>query len=200
MAISAFCYRHPAQTARRNCFQCRHSICENCLIKLDHHLFCGTRCHEIYLQEIARETKRSIARYTGYATVILLFGGLIYFGLLADTFYNGSNHQSTSNLKSLALSLPVNVEENTVPQITISKPLNGETSSERSIQVEGVAPENSDVFLYLNGTLLEKTNAHANRYRFSHISLTKGANVIQTRYFISGSSEASTAIMIFYKD
>jgi hypothetical protein len=200
MAAAAFCYRHPAQIARRYCYQCERSICRDCQVKLDHHLFCGERCHQEYLDEASLGTKNSVVKYAMYAALVFVLGLLVYFGLLADAFYSGSNHQSAPSLKSIALSLPINVEEKVVSPITISHPRNGEQIPLKQIYIDGIAPENSEVSLYLNGILLEKTTAHAAQYRFADVQLTKRANVIQTRYYVDGSSEASTPIMIFSKD
>jgi hypothetical protein len=103
-------------------------------------------------------------------------------------------------MKTIALSLPVNTGKIPASPITITKPLNGEKIDLQTIQVEGNAPKDSVVAIYLNGNLTDKTVARATHYRFPHVVLTKRANVIQTRFFDRGSSEASTAIMVFCKN
>ena len=51
------CYRHPEITARRKCYKCRNPICPSCQTVLDHHVFCGTECHEKWRQGEAEKWK-----------------------------------------------------------------------------------------------------------------------------------------------
>jgi len=175
-------------------------ICQNCQIKLDHHLFCDKACHENLLRDISLQEKNEFRRYALYSGLLLVLGGFVYFGLLADAFYSGGNHQRAPNLKTIALSLPVNTQQAPLSNITITKPSNGVKCTSKHIDVEGNAPNNSTVAIYLNGSLVDKTVAHAAYYRFPQVILPKRANVIQTRYYDRGSSEASTAILVFCKN
>ena len=73
-------------------------------------------------------------------------------------------------------------------------------SPSQFLQVEGKAPQNAVVAVYLNGTLIESTVARGAVYRFSKVMLTKHANVIQTRYYSDdGSSNFSPAIMVLFQ-
>jgi peptidoglycan/xylan/chitin deacetylase (PgdA/CDA1 family) len=195
------CYRHPTLIARRKCFQCNEPICINCQIKIDHHLFCGTSCHEEYLRALTGRTRSGYRRYAMYATVIFLLGGFVYFALLADAFYSGGDLEVKTNLTQIAPSLPVDMQERPAEEIIISKPLNGMKSSSQTVQVEGRAPHNSSVAIYLNGTMMDSTVARGGQYRFAEVPLTKHANVLQTRFYTrNGSSDSSSAIMIFYQN
>jgi peptidoglycan/xylan/chitin deacetylase (PgdA/CDA1 family) len=201
MAELRFCHRHPAQIAKRRCFQCSAPICQNCQIKIDHHLFCGNSCHAEYLKAALRKTRSAYSRYATYATLILLFGGFIYFALLADAFYSGGELEVKSNLAQIAPSLPVDMQENPSAEILISSPLNGMSSSSQTVQVEGRAPHNSAVAMYLDGTLMDSTVARGGHYQFPDVPLNKHVNVLQTRFYArNGSSDSSSPIMIFLQN
>ncbi|HSE41365.1 MAG TPA: polysaccharide deacetylase family protein [Acidobacteriota bacterium] len=145
--------------------------------------------------------KRNYARYTIYASLIVLAAGFVYFGLLADAFYSGgSNPQQQQDL--MAPSLPVDVEkEEKKEEISITRPINGMKSASQFVEVEGSAPANAVVAVYLNGSLVESTVAREALYRFPKVMLTKHANVLQTRFYSDdGSSNFSPAIMVLYQD
>jgi peptidoglycan/xylan/chitin deacetylase (PgdA/CDA1 family) len=132
----------------------------------------------------------------------MLVTGIIYFALFADAFYNGEGKSQTS-LAQMAPSLPVEVDSGAsgTEGIAITRPLNGMKSASQTVEVEGKAPENSVVAMYLNGSLIESTVAKGSLYRFPKVLLTKHANVIQTRYYSdNGSSNSSVAIMVFFQD
>lgn len=136
-----------------------------------------------------------------YATVIFLLGGFVYFALLADAFYSGGDLEVKTNRTQIALSLPVDMQEKPAEEIIISKPHNGMKSSSQTVHVEGRAPHNSSVAIYLNGTLMDSTVTRGGHYRFPEVLLTKHANVLQTRFYAkNGSSDSSSAIMIFYQN
>jgi peptidoglycan/xylan/chitin deacetylase (PgdA/CDA1 family) len=168
---------------------------------MDHHLFCGDSCHQEYITQHSVQTRSPYKKYVIFAGLAVILGGFVYFGLLADAFYSGGSQTATTSLNSIAPSLPVEVQEKPAADITITRPLNGMKSPSQTIQVEGNAPQNSVVAVYLNGTLMESTVARAAYYRFPQVLLTKHANVIQTRFYTdNGSSDASSAIMVFYQD
>jgi len=170
-------------------------------MKLDHHLFCGESCHGEHKNQHSNQTRNPYKRYAIYAGLAMILGGFVYFGLLADAFYSGGDQPAATTLNSIAPSLPVDVQEKQAAEITITRPLNGIKSPSQTIPVEGNAPQNSVVAVYLNGTLMASTVARAAYYRFPQLVLTKHANVIQTRFFAdNGSSDASSAIMVFYQD
>jgi peptidoglycan/xylan/chitin deacetylase (PgdA/CDA1 family) len=202
MAEPRFCYKHPTHIAKRKCFQCNRPLCPNCQLKLDHHLFCGEACHKLYSAAISDRTPTRYGRYALYTSLALLIGGFIYFGLLADAFYNGSEQGTQPNLSQIAPSLPVKTETPTrVEDITITRPINGMKSASQTIELEGRAPQNSVVAAYLNGTLVASTLARSSVYHFPQVLLTKHANVIQTRFYLdNGSSNSSSAIMVFFQE
>ncbi len=201
MAETRFCYRHPTSLAKRKCFSCSRPICPGCQVKLDHHLFCGEPCHKNYLRERAAAASRPYARYAMYASALVLVGVLVYFALLADAFYSGGDEKSTANLTQMAPSLPVHVEPPEQETIAISRPLNGMKSASQTIAVEGKAPQNAVVAMYLNGTLVESTVARDSSFHFPQVLLTKHANVLQARFYTdAGSSNSSPAIMVFFQD
>jgi peptidoglycan/xylan/chitin deacetylase (PgdA/CDA1 family) len=131
--------------------------------------------------------------------LVVLVAGFVYFGLLADAFYSGGSQQ---NQQDLAPSLPVDLEkeEDKNEGITITRPINGMKSASQFVEVEGSAPPNAVVAVYLNGSLVESTIARNTLYRFPKIMLTKHANVLQTRFYSDGSSNFSPAIMVLYQD
>lgn len=203
MSETRFCYRHPTSLARRKCFSCSRPLCPECQMKIDHHLFCSELCHKNYSRELAYQRPRRFRRYALYSTVAVLIGVFIYFGLLADAFYNGSDQKNHAAMNEIAPSLPL--ETAPAPRkpegIVITRPLNGMKSASQRIEVEGRAPADAVVAMYLNGTLVESTVARNSTYSFPQILLTKHANVLQTRYYSDdGSSNASAAIMVFFQD
>jgi len=198
-----FCFNHPTRIAKRKCFECGRALCPECQRKLDHHLFCGDLCHKTYLARIASKTTPRYARYALYAGSLVMVGGLIYFALFADAFYNGEEQPAQPSFAQIAPSLPVQLDSTprTENTIIITRPVNGMKSASQTIEVEGKAPENALVALYLNGSLIESAVARGAVYRFPQVMLTKHANVLQTRFYVeSGSSNASSAIMVFYKN
>lgn len=200
MAEAAFCFQHPTRIAKRKCYECSRPICPQCQKKWDHHLFCGSPCHETFLSRTSK--KNPYGRYALYGTSVILVGVLIYFALLADAFY--SSGTETAALAEMVPKMPVATDEEIHSQreeIHITRPVNGMKSPSQTIEVEGTAPDNSVVAMYLNGTLMESTVARTGGvYRFTNVVLTKPANVLQTRYYSdNGSSDSSTAIMVFYQ-
>ncbi len=168
---------------------------------MDHHLFCGNDCHQQYLSAVTGNIRSAYRRYEMYASLILLLAGFVYFALLADAFYSGGDALVKPNLTQIALSLPLDMQERPEQEIMISRPPNGTKSPSQTVQVEGRAPHNSVVAMYLNGTLMDNTVAHGGNYRFSDVLLTKNANILQTRFYAdSGSSDSSSPIMILYHD
>lgn len=203
MSEPRFCYRHTTRIARRKCFLCERPLCPQCQLKLDHHLFCSELCHKNFLTRSVAKAHRPYTRYAMYAASLVLFVGLVYFALFADAFYSTDEKTEKAGLAQMTPSLPVSVEKEEVPpeSILITRPLNGMKSPSQTIQVEGKAPPNSVVAMYLNGALMESTVARDAEFRFSNVLLTKHANVIQTRYYSTqGSSNFSPAIMVFFQD
>lgn len=165
-------------------------------------MFCSDFCHKDYQASSASKPERTYAKYALYLTGLILVASLIYFALLADAFYSGGDHGSSTNLHEITPSLPLEIETPTPTEpLTITRPLNGMKSPSQFIEVEGKGPEHSVVALYLNGTLIESTVARESVYRFPNVLLTKKANVIQTRFYTdSGASNFSPAIMVLYQD
>lgn len=134
----------------------------------------------------------------------MLIGGVIYFGVLADAFYSGGDHQNnqSTGLAQITPSLPVETAPAPAPKemVSITRPVNGMKSASQSIEVAGKAPKDAVVALYLNGSLMESTVAKDASYNFSSVTLTKHANVIQTRFYSDESSNFSPAIMVFFQD
>ena len=100
-------------------------------------------------------------------------------------------------------SLPVDVEQadQKKDSVTITRPLNGMKSPSQFVEVEGAAPANAVVAVYLNGSLVESTIARDAIYHFPKVMLTKHANVLQTRFYSDDrSSNFSPAIMVLYQD
>src|SRR5436190_6007353 len=174
MSEARFCYRHPTSLARRKCFSCGRPLCPECQLKLDHHLFCSEPCNKNYVRELAAQRPRRFRRYALYSSIAVLVGGFIYFGLLADAFYSGGDQKSRPSLNEIAPSLPV--ETATVPHrsegINITRPLNGMKSASQTVEVEGKAPANAIVAMYLNGSLVESTVARNSIYTFPRVVLT----------------------------
>lgn len=136
-----------------------------------------------------------------YSSIAILIGGFIYFGLLADAFYNDGDQKNLSALSAIAPSLPVQTggAQQSADRIVITQPFNGANSTSQTLAVEGRAPANSTVTIYLNGRVVQSTIARNSSYSFPGIMLTEHANVLQTRYYSQdGSSDASAAILIFY--
>ena len=195
-----FCYRHPTDVTKRKCFHCKRAICLNCQIKIDHHLFCGNGCYQEFAGTTLAKPQNEYKRYATYATLVVLIIGFVYFALLADAFYSGGKTTIAPANAEIAPSLPLNIDEKPASQILIQRPSNGMKSPSQTVEVEGKAPANSVVALYLNGTLTDSTVAAGGFYRFPSVLLTKSSNVMQTRFHAdNGSSDASSAIMVFYK-
>jgi hypothetical protein len=195
-----FCYKHPELVARRKCFHCTREICLQCQFKIDHHLFCGDACHQRYLSALAGKARPAYRRYAIYVSLFVLLGGFLYFALLADAFYSGGTTAPRPDTAQIAPSLPVNFEEQTAEEIVIQRPINGTKTHSQTIQVEGKAPPNSVVELYLNGARIDKVRTKQGRYLFADVDLTARTNVLQTRFYSDdGFSDASDAVMIFYK-
>ncbi len=197
-----FCFKHPSRIARRKCFECGRALCPQCQISLDHHLFCGDLCHKTYLQKNATATPtRNYGRYAIYASLVVLAAGFVYFGLLADAFYSGGSQHQQPDLMTPSLPIDLEKADDKADGINITRPINGMKSASQFVEVEGSAPANAVVAVYLNGSLVESTVARNTLYRFPKVMLTKHANVLQTRFYDDdGSSNFSPAIMVLYQD
>lgn len=182
---------------------CTRPLCPQCQIKLDHHLFCSELCHKNFLGRTVVKTQRPYTRYALYAGSLVLFLSLVYFALFADAFYSTQPRRPGADLSQITPSLPVSAPSDQASEdsIAITRPLNGMKSPSQTVAVEGRAPANAVVAIYLNGTVMESTLVRDSEYRFPAVLLTKHANVIQTRYYTSqGSSNFSRAVMVFYQE
>jgi peptidoglycan/xylan/chitin deacetylase (PgdA/CDA1 family) len=147
-----------------------------------------------------KPTDKSFKRYSVYATLLVMLGAFIYFALLADAFYSAGDVQVRPTIAQLSPSLPVDIREKDEERINITRPINGINSREQRVEVEGRAPHNSVVALYVNGALTENSVARNGYYHFSKVQLTKHANVLQTRFYAkNGFSDSSSAILVFYQ-
>jgi peptidoglycan/xylan/chitin deacetylase (PgdA/CDA1 family) len=59
---TSVCYRHPEQSAKRKCFQCKKPVCPACQVQLDHHIFCGEECYQAWLAKPAKPKNRPAPR------------------------------------------------------------------------------------------------------------------------------------------
>lgn len=197
-----FCYRHPTYIAKRRCYQCHRYICPNCQVRSNKHIFCGTSC----IKEFIRK-KRLITIWGNLKKPLPLWlmRGLFYFGLVLiilltiNLLNNVSSLLKTSYIiTSLEISKPLHKDISKESKIKITKPADGMKTFSPYIKIEGEAPSNSIVALYINGELADVSTTHSTGYSFDKVLLLKKENVIQVRAFTDNEAQYSKAIMVYY--
>lgn len=146
---------------------------------------------------------RRCTRFAAYSGSAIFFMTLVYFALLADTFYSGGDKQTTPQMAQMIPTLPleINSPETEVNKVVILDPENGRKLGSGKIEVKGKAPQKSVVSLFVNGTQVDQVQSRDGSYRFANVELTRQANVLQTRFHAQdGSSASSTAILVFHPE
>jgi hypothetical protein len=139
-----------------------------------------------------------LALYVGAATFFIT---LVYFALLADAFYSGGDTPRTQTAQMVpTLPLQIHEPESVKEPISINQPENGKNLHSGKIDVNGKAPGDCTIVLFVNGKKVDQVESRDGLYRFENVELAKQANVLQTRFLArDGSSASSKAILVFHR-
>jgi hypothetical protein len=146
--------------------------------------------------------KKRFAHLALYVGATTFFITLVYFALLADAFYSGGDAPKAPQMAQMIPSLPLEIHEAEAEMndVLISHPKNGAELESERIEVNGKAPRESTVQLFLNGAKIAQVESRDGSYWFENVELAKQANVIQTRFHSrDGSSAPSKPILVFHR-
>jgi peptidoglycan/xylan/chitin deacetylase (PgdA/CDA1 family) len=203
----ATCFRHPTREARRRCFHCKNPLCPQCQVHTDGHIFCSERCARLQrrserIQRLARLNATALkgAWFRAlFFTGLLAAGGVaIWFAAHADRFLSGPDLllPAVRHPKERGLDAE-RIDWDAPGTIYIESPAQGSSLKESLIRVEGRAPAEAMVGLYVNGQKVEAQMAAGGRWSFEGVPLTERRNIIQARFFDNrGNSSYSPALSV----
>jgi len=203
------CFRHPTRNARRRCYHCRRPICPKCQEHVHGHIFCSMHCARVHRREErwARLLKWNRTALAGPWFRLAFYGAFLGGGLLlAILFLNlhwfvpwpsgNAGVRPSPPVPTLRMEL-ANPDWDSVGSVSIESPVNGASFGENRIDVEGTAPGEAMVGLYVNQSNISVQMTPDGKWRFSEVPLTEKNNVVQVRYFDNrGESSFSKAILV----
>lgn len=204
---AATCFRHPTSEARRRCYHCKKAICPQCQVHTDGHIFCSDRCaqRERRSERVRRLAHLNATALKGVWFRVLFFAGLvvagavaIWFAFHADRFLSGPDLLLPTVRHPRERGLDAErIDWDAPGTIYIESPAQGSSLKESLIRVEGRAPAEAMVGLYVNGQKVEAQMAAGGRWAFDQVPLTERRNIIQARYFDNrGNSSYSPALYV----
>ncbi len=196
------CYKHPFKEARRRCFQCKKYICPECQIKKESHIFCSEKCigefkklkrKEEIKTFVEKKGKPFLFRLIFYPSIIiLLFISFFLYRQWLNSFDQNlvgtTQLQKVKKVKEIDWSSPSKIE--------ILEPKDNLKIEENEIKVEGIAPKESLVGLYINSEKIDAIFSEEGRFNFEKVPLKKDENIIQVRYFDNYGNDAYSKAVI----
>lgn len=201
------CYRHPTKVAKRKCHHCGRPLCPQCQKKINHHIYCSKHCASAerraeLLHGLLRWNKKALSgtwfRVLFFTILIAAGVGVVWISGRIDDFIPSPQvafprfkkiHATAIDLETLDWDLP--------GAITIDSPKAGEAFTVNSVSVNGKAPPEAMVGLYVNNRKAGVQLSRDGSWRFDKVPLTEKVNVIQARYFDnSGNSSYSSAVWV----
>lgn len=67
-----FCTNHPEIVAKRKCYKCKKALCNKCIIKSHHHIFCSDECIKEYKKELLLKNIKNKARMPVPLTLLII--------------------------------------------------------------------------------------------------------------------------------
>ncbi len=189
------CYRHPTREARRRCFHCQRPICPKCQTRREGHIFCSDRCIRSHgrrerWERFARWNRTALrgwwVRGVLLAALLAAGAGVVWLARHFDRFlYSPPSDEWTFRPKK-AREAGLDRERldwDSEGPVTIQSPAPGTTVASQRITVEGLAPREAMVGLYVNGERRAVQLAIAGQWRFDGVALHSRQNILQARYF-----------------
>lgn len=204
---SPHCRRHPTRPARRRCYHCRQPICPDCQLRLEGHIFCSEACakaerRRTLLSRLDRLNRTALAgrwfRLLGLAGLLAGGAALVWFSGRWDRFVEAPEPPLPvfKGLKERGLDQE-GPNWDAPGAVAITAPAPGLILQESLIPVEGTAPPEAMVGLYVNGRKVDVQLALDGRWRFEGVPLTDRRCLLQARYFDNrGNSSFSPAVLV----
>ncbi len=202
-----FCHRHPTRPARRRCYQCRKPICPACQVRARGHIFCSEACIGAHrrgeiLHRLDRLNRTALQgrwfRLLGLAVLLAMGGLVIWLSSSLDRFVEAPEPPLPAfrNVRERGLDME-SLDWDAPGPVRILAPGNGTSVSSSRIAVEGTAPPEAMVGLYVNGEKVDVRMAADGRWRFDSVPLPDRRCILQARYFDNrGDSSFSPAVLV----
>ncbi len=211
-ASRQFCFRHPTRAAKRRCYHCKRPVCPRCQVKTEGHIFCSQHCAKRHARlrwrgNWARLNKTALQGWwVKGATLLglLAAGGLaIWLSANFDRFLFAPSSYETGisppKKRDTGLDREKMNWESEGP-VAITSPASGAVLAGGTIVVEGTAPREAMVGLYLNGRPKAVELVPEGRFRFEGVALGERQNILQARFFDNrGNSSFSKAVAVSLK-
>jgi peptidoglycan-N-acetylmuramic acid deacetylase len=202
-----FCHRHPTRPARRRCYHCRKPICPACQIRTEGHIFCSEACATAHrrrriLSRLERLNRTALEgrwfRLAGLAVLLVLGALVLWISSRLDRFVEVPEPALPvfRSLREKGLDME-KLDWDAPGPVRILSPESGATVPSSRIAVEGTAPPEAMVGLYVNGRKVDVQMAPQGKWRFDGVPLPERRCVIQARYFDNrGDSSFSPAVLV----
>lgn len=202
-----FCHRHPTRPARRRCYHCRKPICPECQIRTEGHIFCSEACATAHrrrriLSRLDRLNRTALAgrwfRLLGLLFLLAAGAAAIWFSARLDRFVEVPEPALPvfRNPREKGLDME-KLDWDAPGPVRILFPESGTAVASSRIAVEGTAPPEAMVGLYVNGRKVDVRMAPDGRWRFDAVPLPDQRCILQARYFDNrGDSSFSPAVLV----
>ena len=195
-----FCYRHPAETARRRCYYCRRWICPSCQIRKDRHIFCGEPCHWRWKRaQFQARALRVLRRQAARLIIYPLLAALVVLGWGGVHLLDNAARHEIQRLAERSLPVPKRPPP-PPPPIHIQAPVFGARLNTSKIPVKGQAPPSAHIRLWENGEVVAETSADPEgRFEFASVPLVPEGNLLQVEYRLpDGRYGFAPAILVYH--
>lgn len=190
-----FCHRHPTRTARRKCFHCTRALCPECQVRQAGHIFCSHRCARSQgrrerWQRLLTWNRTALAgrwfRLLFFACIAVVAAGLcvLFLNLHWVVPYPVREASIAAAPRAKLPRIRTETPDWTSPgPVVITQPRSGSVARNNTIAVEGSAPPEAMVGLYVNDEQVSVLMALDGNWRFEGVPLTAPFNTLQARYF-----------------
>lgn len=212
--MTEFCKNHPDQEAKRKCYHCKESICNECQITKFHHLFCSKLCIVKYvlfvvwthLVEAYKFTVKHLtyfwSRLKQEPSFLILFS-ILFFGLIISIILSIVNIsrlqklQTTLDAVSARVIVPdsiKSVEEiaKSLDTLTVFTPPADAMIIQNKIDIEGETEENHVVTISADGQLLQVSLVTGGKFVFEDVLVKPGQN----HFIVRSMTEDGSSIVL----
>jgi len=208
-APEGLCFRHPTRPARRKCFHCRRSICPRCQMRSEGHIFCSDHCvrghrRHVRWERFSRWNRTALhgwwLRVLLLAALLSAGGATLWLSTRFDRFLYTPPEVGSSLRPKRASEAGIDRERldwDAEGPVVIEQPAPGAAVQGNRLTVEGRAPREAMVGLYVNGQRQAVQLSADGAWRFEGIPLPARQTLLQARYFDNrGNSAFSPAVLV----
>ncbi len=208
------CKNHPEREAKRKCFYCEESICNDCQISRFHHIFCSNRCAVNYVRSVLTSILKGCFfflhkhvvnfwnRLKSEPSFLILFS-ILFLGLITSLILNVVSMTSLRKLqKSVTeISTKIIISETTksaeelaatIDTLTVFTPPAEAMVIKNKIDIEGLTETNRVVSLSADGELLQVALVASGRFVFEDILVKPGTN----RFVVRSIAEDGSSMVL----